>query len=122
MIKEQFTSFHLDWDTTLSRHRITDTIHMREFTRPHGKFAYLKEGQRKDLFSDLVHVIKQNSLHSVSASVLEQDFKEFFPKTKFERLFGPAPLAFIWCMVINIILAENAKNMPKVAYLVAEGN
>jgi len=122
MVKEQFTAFHLGWDTVLSRHEITETIHMREFTKPEGKFAYLTEDQRRALFSDLVHEIKQNTANSVSASVLEQDFEEFFPRAKFKRLFGPAPLAFIWCIVINLTLAENAPSMPKVSYLVAESD
>jgi hypothetical protein len=95
---------------------------MREFGRPHGRFAYLSDDDRKALFSDLVHVITQDKLYSVSASVLEQDFREFFPTSKFKGLFGPAPLAFIWCMVINLIVADNAEELGPMAYLVAESD
>jgi hypothetical protein len=95
---------------------------MREFTGKGERLAYLSDGKRSALFADLVEAINRNKLHSVSASVLEQDFKEFFPNSKFKGLFGQAPLALIWCMVQNIILAEKAGSLPKIAYLVANSD
>jgi hypothetical protein len=117
-----FTFFHLDWDTALTRHNVSGPIHMREFARPDGRLAYLSDDDRRALFSDLVYVITQNKIHSVSASVLQQDFREFFPKSKFKGLFGPAPLAFIWCIVLNYIICENAKKMGRMEYVVAKSD
>jgi hypothetical protein len=41
--RQLLTSFHLDWDTVLTRHKVTGPVHMREFGRPHGRFAYLND-------------------------------------------------------------------------------
>jgi len=117
--RQLFTSFQLGWDTVLARHNITGPIHMREFNRPHKRLAHLSDDKRRALFQDLVQVITDNKLYSVSASVLEKDFRDFFPLDRFKGLFEPAPLAFIWCVILNLIVADNAEKIGPTAYLVA---
>jgi hypothetical protein len=115
-----FSSFQVDWDTILSRHKVAGPIHMKEFYRPHGRLAYLSDDERMALFQDLVSTINKNKLYSLTVSVLEKDFKECFPSDKFKSLFGPAPLAFIWCMVLNQLICDETKRVSRVAYLVSE--
>ena len=95
---------------------------MREFARPNGRLAFLSDDERNALFQDLVHVITQNKLYSISTSILEQDFREFFPTARFKGLFGPAPLAFIWVLVLNGCITEQSEKMAPMGYIVAESD
>jgi hypothetical protein len=120
--QQLFTSFDLGWDNVLQRHNVEGPIHMKEFARPNGRLAYLRDDECSALFQDLVHVITQNKLYSISTSILEQDFRECFPTSRFKGLFGPAPLAFIWVMVLNGCIAEQSELMAPIGYVVAESD
>jgi hypothetical protein len=123
-LQDDFFSFHYEWSRLLARHGVTPPIHMREFGRPHGRLAYLSDEQRRDLFQDLVYLINKRKAWSITVEIDHLEFQQFFPPTKLRKLFGVAPLAFIWCMVLNngIVKLYAADRVSKVAYVVAKSD
>ncbi len=108
----------------MARHRVAPPLHMREFVRPYGRLAYLSDEQRRDLFQDLVYLINKRKAWSMTVEIDHLEFQQFFPQGKFRKLFGVAPLAFIWCMVLNngIINLHLLDQVAKVAYVVAKSD
>lgn len=74
IVKEDYGSFNLGWDHALTIHKVTGPIHMKEFGRPDGRLGYLTDDERQALFSDLVTVINNHKLYSISSSITEQEF------------------------------------------------
>ena len=115
--------FSYEWDRLLrAGHRVKAPVHMREFARPHGRFAYLSNTERAALFSDLVKLINETKFYSATAVVQNMEFQEFFPQPEFRKLFGVAPLAFLWCLILNRVLIEWYDDLRPVAYVVSESS
>jgi hypothetical protein len=122
-LQRDFSSFHYEWDRILALHNVKGPIHMREFGRPHGRFAYLSDEQRCSLFHDLVYLINRRKAWSLTVEIDHLDFQQYFPQSKFKKLFGVAPLAFIWCMALNnSIVEENKEAVSKVSYVIAKSD
>jgi len=119
--KKNFLSLSRQWIHALDFHKVKPPIHMKEFARPDGRLAYLTNDERHALFSDLVPIINQQKAHSLTVSVNNLKFQEFFPTEKFRGRFGASPLAFLWCMVLNhIIVKEHQDRMERMAYVLSD--
>jgi hypothetical protein len=127
--QEGFFSFHYEWDRIASLHRVQLPIHMKEFARPYGRLAYVTDEQRRTLFFDLVRLINQRKLYSLTTVVDNAEFQACFPGQKFRGYMGATPLAFLWCMILNnIIVSKHSRarkavaRMDRMAYLVARSD
>jgi hypothetical protein len=121
--EKDFFSFHYQWDWILQSHKIEPPIHMREFLKPKSRFAHLSNGGRRALFQDLVYLINQNKLHSLTVAIDNIEFQEFFPADQFRGYMGAAALGFLWCMVLNgIIVREHKHKIYRMGYMVARSD
>ena len=96
---------------------------MREFGRPNGRLAYLSDDERRALFHDLFFLINKWKAWSLTVEIDHLEFQKYFPQDRFKKLFGVAPLAFIWCMILNHgIITEHLDKLAKIAYVVAKSD
>jgi len=106
-VEERYLKFECEWAHALSFYQIEPPIHMKEFARPHGRLACLSDGERRVLFQDLVKIINQTELYSLTASVDNIDFQHVFPHQKFRKRFSAIALAFLWCMILNYEIGKD---------------
>lgn len=107
-----------EWDRLCLQHQITGPIHMRNFGRPNGRLAHLTNDQRLYLFQDLVLLINRKKIYSLTVAVNNLEFEQYFPVSQFRGYMGSAPLAYLWCMILNQLIM---KKQP-MAYVVARSN
>jgi len=114
--------FQYEWGRLLRTvHGIEGPLHMKEFARPHGRLAYLTNEQRGRLFSDLVGLINDAKAYSLAIVVENLEFQQFFPPSQFKGLFGPSPLAFLWCLFWNHqLVADHYTAINEIGYIVAK--
>ena len=120
--RDNFFLFEWEWDRLLKKHHIDSPIHMKEFARPHGRFAHLTDNERESLFDDLVQLINRAKKYSTSVRVNNLDFRQFFPAEKYKGLFGPSPLAYLFCLIVNSVFLRSKGETNPIAYLVAESD
>jgi len=120
-LQAQFFSFHYEWGRILSLHNTTPPIHMKEFGK-HGRFGYLNHNERRALFGDLVSLINRNKVYSLTVAVDNLEFQEFFPQGKYKGLIGAAPLAFLWCLILNHSAVRDHERLGRVAYVVSKSD
>lgn len=105
-----FLALEREWTHTLSSHEVEPPIHMKEFARPHGRLARLTDNDRRALFTDLVRLINRRKAYGLTVAVDNLQFQQFFPSATFRGIFGPTPLAFLWCMVLNRSIGKDLKH------------
>jgi hypothetical protein len=111
--------FHYEWDRLLAKHGVQPPVHMKEFSPPNGCLSQMKHPARRALFADLVYLINKNKAYSLTVAVDNLEFQQFFPAQMFRGLFGPAPLAFLWCMILNHGIFDDHKYTNRLPYVVA---
>lgn len=112
--------FSFEWDRTMDMHKVKPPIHMRDFARPHGRLAYLSDDQRRALFYDLVCLINQNKIYSLTTVVDNLEFQDCFPAETFTKYMGASPLAYLWCLILNFCLMEMHPLLAPMEYVIAE--
>jgi hypothetical protein len=95
---------------------------MKEFGRPHGRLAYLSDSERRALFSDLVRLINDNKIYSLTAVVNNQDFSRYFPPETFGSHLDAPSMAIFWCILLNHLNVKSHERMAPMAYLVARSD
>ncbi|MCX6634203.1 MAG: hypothetical protein NT090_03830, partial [Acidobacteria bacterium] len=118
LVQRSFFSFHYEWSRIAGLHKVQLPIHMKEFARPDGRLACLNDSERRALFTDLVYLTNKNKVYSLTTAVSNLEFQQFFPPARFRGLIGPAPLAFLWCMILNHVIIADHERMGKMAYIV----
>lgn len=119
--RDGFLALTRQWVHTLDVHRVKPPIHMKEFARPHGRLAYLTNEERFSLFSDLVPLINQQKVYSLTVAVNNLTFQTFSPKSEYRGRFGSTALAFLWCLVLNHNIVHDHKDaMDCMAYVLSD--
>jgi len=119
--RKSFFAFEYEWDRKLALHRVAPPIHMKEFA-PRARLSYLNAQERRALFHDLVKVINDHKQYSITTEIENQEFREHFPGEKYKGLFGPAPLAFFWCMMLNHLAVRDHPSLKQIAYVVSQSS
>lgn len=114
--------FERAWYDVLNRHKIDPPVHMKEFGRPHGRFASLPDEKRQALFGDIALVINQHKIYSIAVIVNQPEFFEFFSVKSYKHLLGPYGLAFAVCCLLNHQIAKAQQKDVRIGYLMDAGN
>jgi hypothetical protein len=118
--REGFLSLEREWTHTLAFHDVEPPVHMKDFARPHGRLANLTNEERRGLLHDLVCIINRRKAYGLTVAVDSASFRGIFPHKDFKKAFGPTPLAFLWCMVLNYgIVKERKEQVTRIAYFLS---
>jgi hypothetical protein len=120
-LQQHSFEFHYEWSRILALHKVTNPISMKRFNQ-YGDLGHLGRDERIALFQDLVHLINQRKVYSLTAQIDNLDFRTFFPASKYRGLIGPAPVAFFDCMVLDSITARDHNASGKMAFVVAHSH
>jgi len=112
-------SFSYQWERICDLRGVQLPVHMRDFARPDGRLAHLSDDERRALFYELVYLINSNKAYGLTVAVDNLELQEFFPASAFRGYMGAAPLAFLWCMILNHIMVRDHDRLDRMAYLVA---
>ena len=120
-VRDRIFLFHNSWEKTLALHKVSGPIHMIEFGQK-DRLGYLTHDERRALFQDLVYLINNEKVYSLTVSVDNLEFQDFFPPSKYKNSFGVAPLAFLWCMFHNSLIIDSHLIGGRMAYVVAKSD
>ncbi len=120
-LQQHFFEFHYEWSRILARHGIKKPLHMVEFNQ-YGYLGHLGPEERRALFQDLVYLINQRKVYSLTVEVDNLDFQRFFPTKRYKGLIGAASLAFFECILLDGIIARDHNQSGKTAYVVANSS
>jgi hypothetical protein len=119
--RHHFQPFEDAWDKMLVDHGITPPLHMKEFGRPHGRFASISDSARRALFSEAVNLINQHKVGSLSCSISNADYHQHFSKEAREK-FNVYGMCFLLTVVMNHGLADHNSYKEKIPFIMDSGN
>jgi hypothetical protein len=119
--RSRFLTFEGRWERMLARHGINPPLHMKEFGRPHGRFASMPDECRNELMIDAVSLIETYKVGSLSVSLSNQDFERLVTE-EVRNLFGVYAMCFMWAALLTHVLAKRAKFMHRIPYILDSGN
>ena len=117
----EFQPFEDAWDSLLKEFSIEPPLHMKEFGRPHGKFAKLSDCCRHDLFSGVAELICTYPQLTMSASLKNQDVAAAFNKEIADK-FSVYGVCFLRVAYLNHCLAVHNNYPHPIPFFLDTGN
>jgi hypothetical protein len=117
-----FHAFDEAWRQLLGRHHLTPAFHMKDFKR-NGRFASLGKRQRKLIFSEVVALVREYAILSLSSVLTVKDYNEvvdpFMQHNNGMSIYGAC---FLGCVSANVRLAADNEYDGPVHYMMDDGN
>jgi hypothetical protein len=113
--------FGAAWSKMLVQYRIEPPLHMTDFVG--GKCSGMFSEMKLSLFGDVVRLINDYRLYSVSVSVPQVDFRALLSEEVRRNLIGPYAMAF-FCTVLNNQEVSSRSSFyaaEPIAYIVDKG-
>ncbi len=119
--REKFLAFEDEWDGMLDDHKITPPLHMKEFGRPHGRFAAMSDCCRHELFLEAAELIRSHRLSSMSVSLSNEQYCKYIPK-EVRKAYSVYGLCFALAASGADILAHKNRAPSKIPFIMDSGN
>jgi hypothetical protein len=119
--RRAFIRFDQSWRKMLDQYRV-DSLHMKDFVRPHGRYVGIYKELKFALFAEAVRLINSRKDSSLSVSVKNAEFKTAIPIEFYRKTLGPYTAAFIALALLNAKAANEFDSPEQIAYLVDEGS
>jgi hypothetical protein len=126
MSRIQFKEFSKRWAAMYERNQfagyvLDPPLHMRDFTGM-GKYSGLRPEFKRALFRDVVRLINEHKLYSVSVAIAQADFRNELSEDVRKTLIGPYAFAFFTLVLTHQALSEKLSGGPlRASYLVDRG-
>jgi hypothetical protein len=117
----RFESFETAWEELLERYNLTPPLHMKEFGRPDGRFGYLTNECRYQIFSEVVEIINSHKLYSFAANISNAQYESAFNK-KLRDIFGVYGMCYLMLVWMNHSMAERNKYPKTIPFIFDIGN
>jgi hypothetical protein len=118
--KLKFSSFCDSWSKLLVNYNINNPLHMKEFSRPHGRLAFLSNRERHKLFSKVQKLINSHKIFSIGGTINQKQYLSLQENIKNAMsIYG---FGFILCVYLNHNLASNINYRGDIAYVLDELN
>jgi len=119
--RRQFDVFEEAWDAMLADHHLFPALHMKEFGRPHGRFAAMSDCHRHELMQEVANLIKTSRLGTLSVSITNEEFKKRLPLEAREK-FGVYGMCFLWAVMIVHLVSRNGNYQQRIPFILDAGN
>ncbi len=116
-----FPHFEEAWDRMLETHNIQPPLHMKEFGRPHGRFAQMDDCCRHNLFLEVAELVNYQKLASLDAAIRTSEYNQYLPE-RVRGKFSLYGMCFVMTVAINRRLAEAKKYQKEIAFILDTGN
>jgi hypothetical protein len=94
---------------------------MKEFGRPHGRFANISDYRRRQFFVEAAHLINTHKILSVGATLSTDEYRRLMPQ-KVREKFSVYAMCFLLSLMMNHKLAEHQGYTKKVSFILDRGN
>jgi Protein of unknown function (DUF3800) len=101
--------FEDEWDKMLLGHGVVGGLHMKEFYRPHGRFAYISDHLRQELFSEACYLIHKYRAVTMASTLSNQEYRACIPESV-RKSFSVYAMGFSLIVMMNHKLAEFNKH------------
>ena len=121
MNKQGFIDLDHDWRRLLREFRL-ENIHMKDFTRPYGRYCTMNREMKIALFTSVANIINKTKVYSVSIAVPNSDFRALFPPKVYSQFMGGYALAFFALVIANHDIALVTHYNNRISYLIDKGS
>jgi hypothetical protein len=122
IFRRGFLEFEEAWDRMLVAHGIPDDgIHMKEFGRPHGKFAHISDCCRMDLFTDACDLIRKYRAVSIAATLSNDEYQTNVPQEARDK-YSVYAMCFSLTVIMNHQLAKANNYIDPIPFILDSGN
>jgi hypothetical protein len=119
--RSYFLHFEAEWDRLLEKHGIAAPIHMKEFGRPHGRFASMSDVCRYQLFVEAADLINSHKLFSIGSTLSNHDYQTHMPQAVRDK-YSVYAMCFMLTAVANHKLAELSNYRGNIPFILDSGN
>ncbi len=119
--RSRYLEFEDAWDAMLDRYCLTPPLHMKEFGRPHGRFAKVSNACRFELFSEISELVNTNKIYSLSASLTNAEYQDEVNKTIRDKSSVYA-MCFLLALMMTHKIAEAHSYHDRIPFIVDVGN
>lgn len=119
--KDAFLALSAQWSAMLRKFRI-NSLHMKDFIRPHGKHCGMFREMKIALFTEAIQIINKRKTYSICTHLQNLVFRELYTNEGINPPLSPYALAFIGVAIRNTRLARDIEWPDRMPYLVDQGN
>lgn len=119
--RSHYQPFEDSWEEMLQRYGMEPPLHMKEFGRPHGRFAVMTDVDRHELFAEATELINAHKIASIAAKITNAEYEAHVPQEVRDK-FSAYGMCFNLAAVMNHQLAEHNSYKEKIAFFLDIGN
>jgi len=119
--RQKFLAFEDAWDGLLEDHEIVPPLHMKEFGRPHGRFAKMSDCCRREFFLEAAELIREHRIGSLSVSLANKEYAEHIPP-EVRNKFSVYAMCFTLAVAGTDQLAIKNRAPGKIPLILDSGN
>jgi uncharacterized protein DUF3800 len=119
--RSHYLHFEEVWDQILDEHGIEPPLHMKEFGRPHGRFAKISDCCRRELFIEVAALINSHKIFSIAGTVSNSEYKQLIPKQARDK-YSLYAMCFNLAVMLNHHLALGSSYQGKIPFILDTGN
>jgi hypothetical protein len=116
-----FAHFEEAWEQMLEAHNIQPPLHMKEFGRPHKRFAQMDDCCRHNLFLEVVDLINFHKILSIDTVLGIDEYNECLSE-RVSKKFSLYAMCFVMTVAMNKRIAETKNYQKEIAFILDSGN
>lgn len=113
---QDFFWLSVEWEKVLRQYSISTPIHMREFGE-HGALGQI--ASKRNLFAQLVRIINDNKIASVTATLAADEYRRVFDGITELSMYGAC---FAQLVMMNDAHAKLNAHRERIPYILDDGN
>src|SRR6267142_5247038 len=94
---------------------------MKEFGRPHGRFATVSDSCRFELFSEIAELINSHKIYSIAAALTNRDYRNQVSNEIREK-FSVYGMCFLLAVTMSHKMAAFNKHTGRIPFILDTGN
>jgi hypothetical protein len=119
--RQKFLRFEDAWNQMLDDHKIIPPLHMKDFGRPHGRFAKMSDCCRHELFLEVQELISSHRVGSISVSLSNADYRKFCPP-EVVKVFSVYGMCFVLTAWGTQLIVQHNSYHQKIPIILDSGN
>jgi uncharacterized protein DUF3800 len=122
IFRQGYLLFEDEWDALLVHHGIASQgIHMRDFGRPHGRYAAMSDCCRRELFIEAAHLIRKYRALTFEVKIKQDDYLRELPQIV-RNNFSLYATCFLAAVMMTHKMAEREGLDYRIPFIMDTGN
>jgi hypothetical protein len=122
IFRQGYLLFEEEWDAMLVNHGVASHgVHMRDFGRPHGRYASMSDCCRQELFLEATHLIRKYRALTFEVKITNEDYRKLLPQSVRDN-FSLYAMCFLAAVMMTHKMAEREGMNYRIPFIMDTGN